>query len=83
MQPFMGKLADKYLAEALPAQTAEFLQRASAKLGEYETRGKSADPATLGYRVEDEFEWKVPAGIRRMRVTRVDYQPEAAGDFDG
>jgi regulator of nucleoside diphosphate kinase len=37
----------------------------------------------LGYRVEDEFEWKVPAGIRRMRVTRVDYQPEAAGDFDG
>ena len=36
----------------------------------------------LGYRVEDEFEWKVPAGIRRMRVTRVDYQPEAAGDFD-
>ena len=38
--------------------------------------------AMLGYRVEDEFEWNVPAGIRRMRVTRVDYQPEAAGDFD-
>lgn len=36
----------------------------------------------LGYRVEDEFEWKVPDGVRRMRVTRVDYQPEAAGDFD-
>ena len=36
----------------------------------------------LGYRVEDEFEWNVPAGVRRMRVTRVDYQPEAAGDFD-
>ena len=36
----------------------------------------------LGYRVEDEFEWNVPAGIRRMRVTRVDYQPEAVGDFD-
>jgi putative membrane-bound dehydrogenase-like protein len=53
MQPFMGKLADRYLAEALPAQTAEFLQRASARLGEYESRGQSADPATLGYRVED------------------------------
>jgi regulator of nucleoside diphosphate kinase len=36
----------------------------------------------LGYRIEDEFEWNVPAGIRRMRVTRIDYQPEAAGDFD-
>ncbi len=36
----------------------------------------------LGYRVDDEFEWNVPAGTRRMRVTRVDYQPEAAGDFD-
>jgi regulator of nucleoside diphosphate kinase len=38
--------------------------------------------AMLGYRVEDEFEWNVPDGLRRMRVTRVDYQPEAAGDFD-
>ena len=36
----------------------------------------------LGYRVEDEFVWNVPAGVRRMRVMRVDYQPEAAGDFD-
>jgi regulator of nucleoside diphosphate kinase len=36
----------------------------------------------LGYRIGDEFEWKVPAGLRRMRVTGVDYQPEAAGDFD-
>lgn len=36
----------------------------------------------LGYRVGDEFEWKVPQGVRRMKVTRVHYQPEAAGDFD-
>jgi len=36
----------------------------------------------LGYRVGDEFEWKVPAGLRHMRVTGVRYQPEAAGDFD-
>ena len=36
----------------------------------------------LGYRVGDEFEWKVPGGIRRMKVARVRYQPEAAGDFD-
>jgi regulator of nucleoside diphosphate kinase len=36
----------------------------------------------LGYRVGDKFEWKVPEGIRRMKVTRIHYQPEAAGDFD-
>lgn len=36
----------------------------------------------LGYRVDDEFEWNVPGGLRRMKVTKVEYQPEAAGDFD-
>jgi regulator of nucleoside diphosphate kinase len=36
----------------------------------------------LGYRVNNEFEWKVPEGVRRMRVTRVHYQPEAAGNFE-
>lgn len=35
----------------------------------------------LGYRVGDEFQWKVPEGIRRMKVAKVHYQPEAAGDF--
>jgi regulator of nucleoside diphosphate kinase len=36
----------------------------------------------LGYRVGDDFEWNVPGGVRRMKVMEVDYQPEAAGDFD-
>ena len=36
----------------------------------------------LGYRVGDEFAWRVPAGVRRMKVLKVHYQPEAAGDFD-
>jgi regulator of nucleoside diphosphate kinase len=36
----------------------------------------------LGYRVGDEFEWNVPQGLRRMKVAKVHYQPEAAGDFD-
>jgi len=36
----------------------------------------------LGYRVGDEFQWNVPGGLRRMKVTKVHYQPEAAGDFD-
>lgn len=38
--------------------------------------------AMLGYRVGDEFEWEVPAGVRRLRVSKVLYQPEAAGDWE-
>ena len=37
--------------------------------------------AMLGYRVGDEIEWMVPAGLRHLRVEEVVYQPEAAGDF--
>jgi regulator of nucleoside diphosphate kinase len=33
--------------------------------------------AMLGYRVNDEFEWQVPDGVRRMRVKQIHYQPEA------
>ena len=36
----------------------------------------------LGYRVGDEFEWNVPAGVRRMRVKGIHYQPEASGNFE-
>ena len=36
----------------------------------------------LGYRLNDEFEWNVPGGVRHMRVTKIHYQPEAAGNFD-
>jgi regulator of nucleoside diphosphate kinase len=35
--------------------------------------------AILGYRVGDVIECKVPAGIKRLRVEEVLYQPEAAG----
>ena len=34
--------------------------------------------AMLGYRVNDEFDWQVPDGVRRMRVKKIHYQPEAA-----
>ncbi|MBK1854150.1 nucleoside diphosphate kinase regulator [Verrucomicrobiaceae bacterium 5K15] len=29
----------------------------------------------LGYKVGDEFEWQVPAGVRRFVVAKVDFQP--------
>jgi len=35
--------------------------------------------ALLGYRVGDVVEWKVPGGLRRLKVERILYQPEAAG----
>jgi regulator of nucleoside diphosphate kinase len=37
--------------------------------------------ALLGYRVGDTIEWKVPGRVRRLRVEKVIYQPEAAGDY--
>ena len=37
--------------------------------------------AMLGYRVGDTFTWRVPDGVRRLRVKEVLYQPEAAGDY--
>jgi regulator of nucleoside diphosphate kinase len=35
----------------------------------------------LGYRVGDTVEWKVPAGLKKLRVKEIVYQPEAAGDY--
>jgi regulator of nucleoside diphosphate kinase len=35
--------------------------------------------ALLGYGAGDIVEWQVPAGIRRLQILAVEYQPEAAG----
>ena len=37
--------------------------------------------ALLGYKVGDVIEWKVPAGVTRVQVMKILYQPEAAGDY--
>ncbi len=37
--------------------------------------------AILGYAKGDVVEWPVPAGVRRIRIEDVLYQPEAAGDY--
>jgi len=47
------------------------------------TRGKISvlapiGTALLGYRELDTVEWQVPAGIRRLRIESVLYQPQAA-----
>jgi regulator of nucleoside diphosphate kinase len=34
--------------------------------------------AILGYRVGDVIEWRVPKGVRRLKVLEVLFQPEAA-----
>jgi len=38
--------------------------------------------AILGYRTGDIIEWKVPAGTVKLKVEKILYQPEAAGNFE-
>lgn len=38
--------------------------------------------AVLGYRAGDTVEWTVPGRKRRLRIERILFQPEAAGQFD-
>lgn len=38
--------------------------------------------ALIGYRIADEIEWIVPAGLTKIRIDDIIYQPEAAGDYD-
>ena len=37
--------------------------------------------AILGYKEGDEFDWRLPDRTRRIRIGKVLYQPEAAGNF--
>lgn len=37
--------------------------------------------AMLGYRAGDTFSWPVPAGVRRIKILSILYQPEASGDY--
>ena len=37
--------------------------------------------ALLGYAKGDVIEWTVPSGTRRIQITDILYQPEAAGDL--
>ncbi len=38
--------------------------------------------ALIGYKVGDEVEWIVPAGLTRIRIDEIVYQPEASGDYN-
>lgn len=37
--------------------------------------------AMIGYRTGDTVEWQVPSGMRHLRIKKITYQPEAAGDY--
>jgi len=37
--------------------------------------------ALIGYKVGDVIEWIVPAGLTKMRIDEIIYQPEASGDY--
>jgi regulator of nucleoside diphosphate kinase len=38
--------------------------------------------AILGYKRGDTIEWPVPSGVRRLKVDKILYQPEAAGNYE-
>jgi len=38
--------------------------------------------AILGYKTGDTIEWPVPSGLRKLKVDKILYQPEAAGNYD-
>lgn len=38
--------------------------------------------ALIGYKVGDEVEWIVPAGLTKIKIEEIIYQPEAAGDYN-
>ncbi len=38
--------------------------------------------ALIGYQVGDEVEWLVPAGLTKIRIDKIIYQPEASGDYN-
>ena len=37
--------------------------------------------ALLGFRIGDSVRWRMPGGVRNLRIDEIIYQPEAAGDF--
>ena len=38
--------------------------------------------ALIGYKVGDEIEWLVPAGLTKITIDEIIFQPEASGDFN-
>lgn len=37
--------------------------------------------AMIGYRTGDRITWRVPGGVKKLKVKKILYQPEAAGDY--
>ncbi len=42
----------------------------------------SVASALIGYRVGDEIDWLIPAGMTKIVIDEIIYQPESEGDFD-
>jgi len=38
--------------------------------------------ALIGYKAGDQVEWIVPAGLTKIRIDEIIYQPEASGDYN-
>jgi len=57
-----------------------FPEHADANLGRISVLAPIGT-ALLGYKVGDVIEWKVPAGVTKLKVEKILYQPESAGDY--
>ena len=57
-----------------------FPQDADASLGKISILAPIGT-ALLGYCVGDVVEWQVPAGLIKLKIEKILYQPEAAGDY--
>jgi len=38
--------------------------------------------AILGYKSGDTIEWPVPSGVRKLKIDKILYQPEATGNYE-
>jgi regulator of nucleoside diphosphate kinase len=73
------RLCDRDTGEAM-TYTVVFPQDADVDAGAISVIAP-VGTAILGYAVGDEVVWPVPAGMRRLRIEELLYQPEAAGDY--
>jgi regulator of nucleoside diphosphate kinase len=61
--------------------TLVFPERANVRLGRISVLAPMG-MAILGCQERQILEWEMPGGLRRLRVRRILFQPEAAGRFD-
>jgi len=66
-----GKTMERTLAYPRDARSADGTLSIMTPIG----------TAIIGYAEGDVIEWAVPGGLKRIKIEKILYQPEAAGDY--